>query len=267
MKAIQFLKIVPFLFISLFIFVSCEKEAEIGPNDVNNVVLEFDNYVADKKLVLDNATYTNAVGEPFTVSTFNYYVSNIELVKEDGSVFTYPKNDSYFLIKETEAASKLVTLKNIPAANYTSVRFTIGIDSLKNVSPVEERTGVLDLANNMYWSWNSGYIFVKLEGTSTASPADPTGQQKFRFHIGGFGGKDSKTINNIKTVTLPLNMAAQVRKDKVPTVHIITDASKLFTGLTNVRLSENSTTMFNPYSVNIANNYKTMFTIDHVHND
>ena len=63
---------------------------------------------------------------------------------------------------------------------------------------VSQRTGVLDPSGagaDMYWTWNSGYIFFKMEGTSPAA----TGMgNSFMYHIGGFGGYSAPTINNIK---------------------------------------------------------------------
>ncbi len=76
----------------------------------------------------------------------------------------------------------------------------IGVDSLKSISDVAQRTGVLDPASygtdNMYWSWNAGYIFFKLEnlfGNSTPQGKSTTPTKNLnQFHIGGFGGKTEK---------------------------------------------------------------------------
>jgi len=249
-----------------FAIISCEESDDINPNTTNDVTIEFENVVGNKSLVLDDATYKNANGDEFTVSAFNYYVSNFKLKKTDGTIVILSVNDSYFLIEEDKNASKTITLKDVPSGDYSEVSFVIGVDSLKSVSSVEERLGALAEGNGMYWRWNSGYIFVKMEGSSPQAPADPTGQKKFRFHIGGFGGYDSPTINNLKTSTLVLSMPAMVRADKLPTVHLIVDAMKLMNGSTNVRMAENATTMGGPFTPIIAANYEKMFSVDHVHN-
>lgn len=246
--------------------IACDENETIDPNATNDVAIEFENVVGDKSMILDDATYKNANGDDFTVSTFNYYVSNFELRKTDGTVITLPKDDCYFLIEEDKATSKTITLKGVPAGDYSEISFVIGVDSLKSVSSVEERIGALAEGNGMYWRWNSGYIFVKMEGVSNQAPADPSGKNIYRFHIGGFGGYDSPTVNNIKTTTLPLMMAAQVRADQSPTVHLIVDAIKLMNGSTNVRMAENSTTMGGSFAPTIAKNYENMFSVDHVHN-
>ena len=251
---------------------SCKKEAvsDIQPGDTGDLVIEFDNIIGGTDLQLHTGVYTNAAGESFKVSMLNYYISNIVLTKEDGSTYTVPRDSSYFLIKE-ENPEQEAHLKDIPAGNYTAISFTLGVDSLKNTAPVGERTGCLDPAGDgagMYWTWNSGYIFLKMEGPADAATS---GDKKFRYHIGGFGGYSSATINNIKRVNLniPAGSSAQVRKNKpkAPHIHVLADASKVMNGSTNVSIAANTTVVFESYSVNIANNYAGMFRIDHVHND
>lgn len=252
------------------ILFSCKKESttpDFSSTDKGSIGIEFDNVAGDADLILNTATYTNATGENYNITTFNYYISNIVLLNEDGSEYTVPKDESYFLIKENDEATHTVELENVPAGNYTGIRFTVGVDSLKCTAPVEQRTGVLDPAAggaDMYWSWNSGYIFLKMEGTSTASAMGD-----FMYHIGGFGGYSAATINNIKTITLtvPAGGKATVRKDITPDMHLLIDAKKVLDGSTNVSIAANSMVMFSDYSVNIANNYANMFKIDHVHND
>lgn len=255
---------------------SCDKndDGEFGPNDKGSIILEFDNVVGSQNLQLNGPqTYTNANGDQFNVTLLNYYISNIKLKKSDGTVYTVPQDSSYFLVQESIAASREIELNNIPAGDYTEVTFMVGVDSLRNTLDLSKRTGILDPAahsgdDNMYWSWNSGYIFFKMEGLSPQATTDAAGNKKFRYHIGGFGGMNSKTINNIKTVTRTFgDDKATVRSSITPQVHIIVDVLKAFEGSSKVSIGANTTVMFAPYSVNIANNYVEMFTVHHVHND
>lgn len=248
-------------------FTSCSKE--LDENITGSVELEFDNLYDGQKLVLNTQTYKNAVGEELTISMFDYFISNIRFTKENGEVFTVPQKDSYFIVKHSDAASKKFIVPGVPQGKYKEIKFIVGVDSMRNTMDVSERTGALDVggkAQGMYWSWNSGYIFVKMEGTSPAAPLNQTtGQRGFRFHIGGFGGMNSKTINNIKDITLVSDKTFTVEESKTPHAHIFVDASKLMNGSTNVSIAQNHTTMFNPFSVNIANNYVSMFKLDHFH--
>ena len=255
--------------VTLFASCSKSKEPDFNPGDTGSIDIEFDNVVGAQDLQLNTGTYTNSSGEQFTITTLNYFVSNIVLQNTDGSTYTVPRNDSYFLIKE-ENPSQLISLSNVPAGNYNGISFVLGVDSLKNTDPVENRTGALDPAGDaagMYWVWNSGYIFLKMEGTS---PVLPAADNAYFYHIGGFGGYSSPTINNIKTITLSTTGAtAEVRKNKIeaPHMHILADALKVLNGPVPISIAANPMVMFSPFSVNIADNYKSMFTIDHIHND
>lgn len=257
----------------LFISTSCKKEnkSEIQPGDKGAIEIEFDNVVGSEDLALNTGTYTNGSGEPFTITTLNYFISNIKLKASDGSEYVVPQDDSYFLIKEEDEDTHVVELENVPAGDYTSFTFTIGVDSPKSAAPLNERTGVLDpagQAEGMYWSSNSGYIFLKMEGTS---PVSTTDDKKIYYHIGGFGGKDSPTVNNIKTITVtaPSGSAAKVRKDKItpPEVHLFADAGKILDGSTHISIAVNSMVDLSDVSASIADNYANMFSVDHIHND
>ena len=76
-----------------------DEDDDTDPIETGTIQLQFDNIVGDKDLQLDSTRYMNAVGEDFTVSKLNYYISNIKLIKLDGSVFTVPQDSSYFLIR------------------------------------------------------------------------------------------------------------------------------------------------------------------------
>lgn len=124
---------------SLFCFASCKKTTplEFRPGDKGELEkVEFDNVIGGVNLQLNTGSYTNASGETFKVSLLNYYISNIKLQNADGTTYTVPRDSSYFLIKE-ENPSQLITLRDIPAGNYTGISFVLGVDSLKSTAPVQ----------------------------------------------------------------------------------------------------------------------------------
>ncbi|TAE37241.1 MAG: hypothetical protein EAZ70_09115 [Runella slithyformis] len=248
------------------ILVSCNKEEEIGPNDKNTVTLEFDNRVGSQNLEMGSKTYKNAMNEDFTVTMFNYFVSNIKLKKADGS--EVKMDNQYFLVREADPKSLVVSLKDVPAADYTSVSFMVGVDSLMSTADVAKRTGALDVASYgddaMYWSWNSGYIFMKFEGTSPVAPARANGTRKIEMHVGGYGGFSARTTNNLRTVTLPINDMAKVRKNSSSEIHIFTDVLKMLDGATKVSFVTTNNVHSPTVATPIANNYVNMFTVDHV---
>ena len=182
------------LFTFAGLFTACKKdpEPEPIPDTVGPLTLEFEHVVGNDALALNPQQYTNANGDQFQVTTFKYYISNIVLIKADGSTFKQP--ESYYLIDQEQPNSKLITLENVPSGEYTGLTFTVGVDSTRNVSGAQ--TGALDPTQGMFWSWNTGYIFLKLEGYSPQSE-----KGGLTFHIGGF-----KTPNNtIRTISPNLN--------------------------------------------------------------
>ncbi len=250
-------------------FTSCHKDEVI--DGFGDVVIEMDNIAGSSSLAF-GSKYVTANGDTVQFSTFNYYVSNFVLVNENGTEYVIPRDSSYFLCKLDDPASREITLRNVPAGNYKAVKFIIGVDSLKSVSPAGERLGVLDPtggASGMYWSWNSGYIFVKVEGTSPQAPQDPnTGERTIEYHTGLFGGKDSPTLNNIRKVEINADEeSARVRKDhEAPVFHLYVDILEMFTSPVKINVALNPTSHGGPYSANVANNYADMFSLAHVHN-
>lgn len=249
--------------------ISCKKNDEVKPDEKNNITLEFDNQVGSDEMTLGTGSYKNSSGEDFTITTFNYFISNVSFKKSDGTVVKFP-ND-YFLIKQSDSESFEATLKDLPVGDYTEVTFTVGVDSARSVSEISQRTGVLDPASygtdNMYWAWNSGYIFFKFEGTSSVVPSDAAGKRVFQYHVGGFGGMTTKTINNLRTVTLALPTSATVRSNIAPEIHLFVDAAKVFNGTSTLNLATTFMVHSIGAAVPIADNYKTMFSVNHVHND
>lgn len=235
--------------------------ADPNTEPTGRVRLVFDNVVGSQDLKLNSGSYVNGSKETFSVTTFNYYISNVRLIKADGSAYSIPQDSSYFLVREEQPATQTLNLNQIPLGEYTGVEFLVGIDSLRNTMDVSRRKGVLDPAGGhqggMYWDWNSGYIFLKLEGTSPQ--AIETGNA-FMYHIGLFGGYQAKTINNLRTVKVFFdNNKALVSASQTPTIQLQTDIAKLFDGPTSISIKQHPDVMVSDYSSTIANNYAQMF--------
>ncbi|WP_026462878.1 MbnP family protein [Adhaeribacter aquaticus] len=250
-----------FYLVSLFIsisFTSCKKDPE-EPTGTGSLSLEFENVVGNEPLVLvgetrQGPTYRNANQDAFQVTTFRYYISNLILTKTNGQEFKQP--ESYYLVDHSQAVSRHITIPNIPTGEYNKITFTIGVDSARNTSGAQ--TGALDPANEMFWSWNTGYIFLKMEGTSPQS----TTNGNLVFHIGGF----KKPNNTIRTVSPTLHgEKITIKTSKTPDVHLKVDLLEMFQGPTNIKFSELNTAMGGPKAVTIADNYTAMFKVDHIH--
>jgi len=200
-------------------------------------------------------TYTNDLGEAYTVSTFKFYISNISIV--DGETTASAEQDSYHLVN----ASSTATLSFPVALGRTSfnrIRFLVGVDSLRNVSGAQ--TGALDPMNGMFWTWNSGYIMAKLEGTSTSSP-DPG--QRLQYHIGGYAGAEAAQ----RWVTLPLPGGNSYvnSPDQPLALTMDVDLDKWFRSTHDLPIAANALVMTpGELSVKYADNYANLFSVTKV---
>lgn len=130
-------------------------------------------------------------------SSFKFYISKLELI--DGSQTVWKENSSYHLIDAFD--EKTLTLSIPSNIHFTKLKFQLGIDSLTNVSGA--MGGDLDPTKGMYWTWQSGYINLKLEGNSNLCK---TRHNEFQFHLGGY----QHPFNCLQTIYIPVKS-----KDKV----------------------------------------------------
>ncbi len=226
-----------------------------GPaSPTGDLYLELEPSVGPAPLLLNGPAYPNGNGEQFTVSTFKYYLSNVKLRRADGSQYAVP--DSYFLVDAAAPASAHIALRQVPAGTYSGLSFVVGVDSARNVAGAQ--TGALDPANGMFWDWNAGYVFVRLEGTS---PASATG--RLRFSIIGF----QRPYNALRTIAPAFGGATVVvSPDHQPEIHLGVDVQKLFSGPAPIRFADVYDSEGGPSAVRVADNYAAgMFTLEHIH--
>lgn len=243
-------------------FISCKDDSNdstptSGPG---TVTLELTNVAGSVNVDETGGTfYTNSSGESFSVRRLKYYISKVQFYKVDALVYEMP--ESYFLVDEANQPSTKLEIPDVPAGSYTSVRFTVGVDSTRNVSGAQ--TGALDPANGMFWTWSSGYIFFKLEGKS---PASTQPDSSFIYHIGGF-----KTANNTNAIReVEIDFAGEslvVSGTREAEIHVLADVLKVFSTPNTISIAALNTQMGQGgNALLIANNYAKMFSFDHLHN-
>ena len=215
------------------------------------LTLQFHHYVGDKILTLDDSTYTNAMGQNYTITKLNYYIGQIRLTNSNGKEYIL---DDYFFISEDEekTASKTILLDKIPAGEYTSIQFLIGVDSLHNCSGAQ--SGALDPVNAMFWTWKTGYIFLKLEGKSTFSTLPGN---TLEYHIGGY----KEPSNCIRSVSLnfekPLVIASKINTQ----LNIKTDVSEILKSPTTIDFTKYPAINSTLNATMISDNYIDIFSI------
>lgn len=184
MKSIS---IAPSIVLSLVLFmmegVFCSAQHQIH--------LRFRPTYGGQTIVFDSTEFRTASGARITISMLKFYLSNLVVSIKDGEPLSVPET---VLLDLSEPQELLAPLE--PNSRVTSLSFTVGVDSLTNESGPRE--GVLDPRNGMYWTWATGYIFLKLEGT-LESPNTP--RRVCEIHVGGY----KAPYRNMIDVVLPVH--------------------------------------------------------------
>ncbi|MDX1911253.1 MAG: MbnP family protein [Saprospiraceae bacterium] len=158
---------------------------------------------------------------PLQFSRFSTYLSDIELIKADGSThrlteiewveFT-PDNASTDL-----SAIPAITYNNVPEGEYTGIRIGYGVKPSLNAKVPADFSGNHPLARELeYWSGWDSYIFNKIEGQGDA---DNNGafDHFLLFHCG------SDAVYKVYEFSLPIHVHAGH-----PGLNVTFDLKKLF---------------------------------------
>ena len=140
--------------------------------------------LAKIKVVLNRPTLTDSI----TIDVFKCYLSNIVISDSNNKKELSPCN--YHLLDFANSDTALLFVS--PFANANFLEFNLGIDSIINTSGA--LGGQLDPSNGMYWTWQSGYINFKIEGSS---PICTARNLEFQFHAGGYA-YPYNSLNEIK---------------------------------------------------------------------
>jgi len=239
------------LMISL-VMVSCSKSEDVA----NSVNLHFNNTFKNTTIVLGSAdspaatTNTSASGQLDHFSELKYVISNIRLIKADGSEIPYNVNDldkGATVIDQAKAATLNYVLSNIPVGEYKQIKFGLGVKQEINTLdqlrfPVFYATaGAND--TKMHWEWGTGYRFTKLEGFYGVD------HKELSIHTGstvnGTNGDEStykQGVDAYRDITLNLPSIVTVGKS-IPQINIRADFDKLLSGKTNtITLGANNAT-------------------------
>lgn len=236
------MKLFLFCFALLVAVVDCS--AVDNPAVQRKMTIRFKHVIGENVLVLGD-TYINCLGDTISVQRFKYYLSNFSVTDNKGNTTAIP--DTYFLVDEADSASKTITL-TIPDVVVGSIGFIIGVDSIKNVSGIQQ--GALDPLKGMFWTWNSGYVMAKLEGRSSSSRI---GGRSFTYHIGGF----RQPMNSIRQLLFALPAGAADGS-----IVLTADINQWFKNKSELKIAETPVCHSpGPLAVRIADNYSNMFTI------
>lgn len=132
-----------------------------------------------EEIELQKSYFSEAMNDSIQLETVKLYVSNIHFKKDGKIVDTTSKK--FYLIDLENKFSRDISFAGLGVRPCDTLEFSIGIDSLMNVSGAMGDD--LDPVHGMYWAWQSGYINFKIEGKSNVCK---TRNNVFQFHVGGY---------------------------------------------------------------------------------
>jgi len=163
-----------FIIFSLYIFNFWGSFARTA--DLTTLI--FKPFFGTEELLLNNRWYKIGVSDSILFSQLKFYVSNVRLAVNDGDLDREP---NYHLVDLEKKESMKILVENRDDLYWNKVKFNLGVDSATNVAGAMGFD--LDPTNGMYWTWQSGYINLKLEGKCSLCP---TRKNEFIFHLGGY---------------------------------------------------------------------------------
>ena len=238
---------------------SCKDKEEETEKTYGSIKVKFEhfwghthtNYNAPK-FALNKDWIHEASEDTLNFSALKYYISNVTFTSVTGTLVA--EKESYHLIDVNAANPFEISIKDLPADEYVSIAFIIGVDSTRNVSGAQE--GALSPSNEMFWTWNTGYRFIVAEGACVKS----TGNQDLVYHLGGFSGAN----NAINILSFPFGETVTASPSATPSVHLEVNVQALWTS--TFKASENlKIHMPGSKAVSAADNFAEGFELDHVH--
>ena len=193
-----------FILIVVLQFVACKKDQPTTSAPVPetySITINLSHYFGDQLLKYDTVKYVTAANDTIIISQIEYYFSNIRLTRSDQTIIS---PEAYFLIDFSNPASASIMINNIPKGTYNQFSFLLGVDSTHNHSGAQ--TGALDPANNMFWGWNTGYVFYRVKGYFNAA------HSSFSFDLGGdanemkYAFQTNISLDANRTINLKMDM-------------------------------------------------------------
>ena len=220
--------------IGVLLLSACKKEVQNTSDTTQEVVptgllkLHLHTFIGEQEVDAYGIEIPMADGRMISLNLAQMYLSDIQLVKLDGSLYNVPSNG---VLKVFESES--VTIGNVAVGNYKSVRFKVGLlPSVNKLAPTV--TGYANLLNQpeMWFSSNAqpnGYIFLNFTGNIDTTASKTGALVPFEYKIG--------TDAHLVQVEM-LQQNFSLLKDVVGYVHMKIDYAKLFEGI-DLSINEN----------------------------
>jgi cytochrome c peroxidase len=120
--------------------------------------------VSGENLQPASLRYQTSAGETFSITRVSYLVSDFQLQRNDGSWLEASHSVAWLDFAQNRNS---IWLEKIPAGEFCSVRFLVGLDTNLNHADIATFPAGHPLnpnLNGLHWSWQGGFVFLALEG-------------------------------------------------------------------------------------------------------
>lgn len=191
-----------FLLAILFMVAAC---SDSGSDEPQAVSIPFAAKIGNQVVECGaNKVYSNlgaAGAGSIEIADFRLYLYDIALIDRNGKVEPLTlqqntwQNDNLVLLDFENAQglcsnnSPAINTKiegEVPQGDYVGLQFTVGVPSDKNHQNNATAASPLNVPS-LFWSWQTGYKFIRLDMKTNRPPRDAADQQFWYIHLGSTG--------------------------------------------------------------------------------
>ena len=110
---------------------------------------------------------TTSAGQTLNTTLWQLYISNVALVRADGSEVPVAGLSLIKLDAKGPFQNIPAFRGDAPAGQYRGVRFDVGLPRALNHVDASTQSDPLGVDAGMFWAWNPGYIFSRYEAKAT----------------------------------------------------------------------------------------------------
>lgn len=189
------------------------------------VVIHLEPRWGDRALQIGSVTRTSS-GAEVKIKKLRFYLSEGTLVETSGRAVDAPlagrdgKRLPYGVTLVDAAAPETLELRVLALpGSYKALNLTVGVPDRApdceelNHGDASTKPAPLDVDSDMYWSWNPGYVFLKVEGQVRVGGS----LEPFLYHV----GEDRRA-------KLHVHVPLEVASDHASSATLVVDASRLF---------------------------------------
>lgn len=168
--------------LSFMMMTGCTEDPPPDPEPTDGTLkLEFMHVVNGGPISYFTLDHTNEAGNLYSIYSLRYLISNIALIREDGTKLRL--EDTYVYINAVDGRNT-AELSDIEFDTFIGIEFQIGLDEEVNGADpglLESVHPLNPILNGMHWSWTQGYRFIVLEGQYEKSDSSI---DAYSYHIG-----------------------------------------------------------------------------------